>query len=91
MSRHRQCECGLGLVTVAPGRLEVTGRLTMRGTTRPVTIIVRHSGAASAPIFETDFQVDRYDFGIAGGSIMGRLIGRTARIHLRAVTVEHTS
>ena len=72
-------------------RLEVDGRLTMRGVTRQQTVIVRHSGTADAPIFETDFAVNRYDFGIAGGSVMGRLIGRTARIHLRAVTKEHTS
>ncbi|MEX2271906.1 MAG: YceI family protein [Vicinamibacterales bacterium] len=72
------------------GRLEVQGRLTMRGVTRQQTAIVRHSGAAAAPVFETDFDIDRYDFGIRGGSVMGRLIGRTARIHLRAVTMEHT-
>ena len=66
-------------------RLEVAGRLTIRGVTRQQTAIVRHSGDAAAPIFEADFTVDRYDFGIAGGSVMGRLIGRTARIHLRAV------
>jgi polyisoprenoid-binding protein YceI len=72
-------------------RLHVEGRLTMRGVTRQQTVIVRHSGTADAPIFETDFTVDRYDFGIAGGRVMGRLIGRTVRIHLRAVTQEHTS
>lgn len=70
--------------------LEVTGNLTMRGVTRQQTAIVRHSGSAAAPVFETDFQVNRYDFGIAGGSVMGRLIGRTVRIHLRAMTREHT-
>ena len=71
--------------------LEVTGRLTIRGVTRQQTAIVRHSGDAAAPVFETDFNVDRYDFGITGGSVMGRLIGRTVRIHLRVVTKEHTS
>lgn len=69
-----------------PGRLEVQGRLTMRGVAREQTVIVHHSGTASAPVFETDFDIDRYAFGIRGGSVMGRLIGRTARIHLRAVT-----
>ncbi|HEX6323357.1 MAG TPA: YceI family protein [Vicinamibacterales bacterium] len=73
-----------------PGRLEVQGRLTMRGVTREQTAIVRYSGTASAPVFETDFDVDRYAFGIRGGGVMGRLIGRTARIHLRAVTRELT-
>jgi polyisoprenoid-binding protein YceI len=75
----------------AAGSLRVTGNLTMRGRTRSITIAVRHAGPASAPVFETDFAVDRYDFGIAGGRVMGRLIGRTVRIHLRAFTREHTS
>jgi polyisoprenoid-binding protein YceI len=70
------------------GRLEVRGRLTMRGVTHQQTVIVRHSGTTAAPTFETDFEVDRYDFGIAGGSVMGRLIGRIARIHLRLATMD---
>ena len=73
------------------GRLEVDGRLTIRGVTRQQTVIVRHNGSAAAPVFETDFNIDRYDFGVNGGSVMGRLIGRTVRIHLRVVTKEHTS
>lgn len=76
---------------LSPGRLELTGQLTMRGASRPVTLIVGHSGTAAAPIFETDFEINRYDFGIAGGTAVGRLIGRTVRIHLRAVTGEPTS
>jgi polyisoprenoid-binding protein YceI len=67
-------------------RLEVSGRLTLRGVTRPLTVVVRRSGSLEAPVFETDFEVDRYEFGIAGGPVMGRLIGRRARVHLRAVT-----
>jgi polyisoprenoid-binding protein YceI len=74
-----------------PGRLEVTGHITMRGVSRPMTTVVRYSGPDAAPVFETEFEVDRYDFGIAGGRVMGRLIGRTVRIRLRAVTMEHTS
>jgi polyisoprenoid-binding protein YceI len=69
-----------------PGRLEVEGLLTLRGRTRPLTVVVRHSGPPAAPIFETDFEVDRYEFGITGGRVLGRLIGRMARIQLRAVT-----
>lgn len=71
-----------------PQALTVTGRLTMRGTTRPLIVTVRHSGPADAPVFETAFEVDRYDFGIVGGRVMSRLIGRTVRIQLRAVTKE---
>lgn len=68
-----------------PGVLDVRGRLTLRGHTRPITVAVRHSGTATAPVFETEFEIDRYDFGVVGGRVMGRLIGRAARIHLRAV------
>jgi polyisoprenoid-binding protein YceI len=67
--------------------LEVTGDLTMRGTTRPITIDVRVRQGTSGPIFETDFTVDRYDYGIAGGMVMGRLIGRQVRVHVRAATL----
>lgn len=76
---------------LAPGQLEVTGELTMRGVTRPITITVRHAGPASAPIFETAFEVDRYDYDIVGGRVMSRLIGRTAYIYVKAVTLEPTS
>lgn len=75
----------------AAGMLEVTGRLTMRGVTRKQTAMIRHSGSAARPVFETNFEVDRHDFGIVGGRLMGRAIGRTVRIHLRAVTKEYTS
>ena len=73
---------------VEPGRLDVTGALTMRGVTRQVTVPVRHSGPAAAPIFETSFEVDRYDYGIAGGRVMSRLIGRAVYIYLKAATLE---
>jgi polyisoprenoid-binding protein YceI len=69
------------------GRLEVSGQLTMRGVTRPLVIVVRHTLTGAQPTFETAFEVDRYDFGIAGGSVMGRLIGRTVRVRLVAAVV----
>jgi polyisoprenoid-binding protein YceI len=74
-----------------PRRLEVIGDLTMRGVTRQVTVIVNHSGTAAAPVFETSFTVDRYDYGIVGGRVMSRLIGRAVRINLKVVTQESTS
>ncbi len=67
------------------GRLEVSGLLTMRGVTRPLVTLVRHLPAGAYPSFETAFEVDRYDFGIVGGSVMRRLIGRTVRVRLVAV------
>lgn len=66
------------------GRLEVAGLLTMRGVTRPLVTTVRHVPGGAHPVFETAFEVNRYDFGIVGGTFMGRLIGRTVRVRLVA-------
>jgi len=76
--------------TVRPltgGRLEVSGQITMRGVTRPLVTTVRVLTGGPSPRFETAFEVNRYDFGIAGGSVMGRLIGRTVRVRLVAAVV----
>ena len=62
-------------------RLQVEGPITIKGRSRPLSIVV-------TPVedgFETQFELNRYDFDIVGGSIMGRLIGRTVRIRLVAV------
>lgn len=67
------------------GRLEVAGQLTMRGVTHPLVTVVRYLPDAPQPRFETDFTVDRYDFGIVGGRVLGRAIGRTVRVRLVAV------
>ena len=69
------------------GRLEVLGHLTMRGVTRPLVTTVNVVNRGPTPAFETAFEVNRYDFGIAGGSVMGRLIGRTVRVRLVAAVV----
>ena len=69
------------------GRLEVSGQLTMRGVTRPLVTTVNVVNRGPTPSFETAFEVNRYDFGIAGGSVMGRLIGRTVRVRLVAAVV----
>jgi len=69
------------------GRLEVTGQITMRGVTRPLVTVVRPVMSGASRAFETAFEVDRYDFGIAGGRVMGRLIGRKVRVRLVASVV----
>jgi polyisoprenoid-binding protein YceI len=66
--------------------LEVSGDITIRGTTRPLTVVARPHRTTAGLAFETDFAVDRYDFGVAGGLVMGRLIGRQVRVHLVAAT-----
>jgi polyisoprenoid-binding protein YceI len=70
----------------AGGVLEVSGDITIRGVTRPLTLSVRPHMTESGPTFETDFRIDRYAFGVVGGSVIGRLIGREARLHLLAAT-----
>lgn len=75
-------------VTVRPdGSLDVSGDITIRGVTRAITVLVRPRPSTEGLVFETDFAVDRYDYGVAGGTVMGRLIGRQVRVHLRAVGV----
>ena len=65
------------------GRLEVQGDITIKGRTRPLTIIVQRTNDGGG--FETHFALDRYDFDVRGGQVMGRLIGRTVRVHIVAV------
>lgn len=68
------------------GGLAVTGDLTMRGVTRSIAIDAKIRRGLTGPVFEANFEVDRYDYGIAGGTVMGRLIGRTVRVFIRAAT-----
>jgi len=69
------------------GALDVSGEITIRGVTRPLTIVVRPRSATTGPSFETDFEIDRYDFGVVGGSFFGRLISRQVRVHIVVATV----
>lgn len=70
---------------VDDGRLDVTGDLTIRGITKRMTVPVRVTGQQGRRAFVTDFTLDRYDYDVRGGSVMGRLIGRTVRVHLAAL------
>ena len=72
---------------LADGRLQVDGPITIRGQTRPLSIIVEPVDGG----FESRFELNRYDFGIVGGSVMGRLIGRTVRVRLVAVAAREDS
>jgi polyisoprenoid-binding protein YceI len=71
-------------------RFEVKGQLTIRDKTRPVTIRATYSGSHTIPqegtytIFQTEFTIDRYDFGVVGGSVLGSAISREVRIKLIA-------
>ena len=73
---------------VRPGQLEVQGRLTIRGRTRPLTLQVACGGTHVVPgegtfeIFQTEFTVDRYDFGVIGGSVLGPAISRDVHVKI---------
>jgi len=65
-------------------RLEVDGDIAIKGRTRPLTITVQRTADGAG--FETRFALDRHDFDVYGGRVMSRLIGRTVRVHIVAVT-----
>ncbi len=67
------------------GALEVSGDISIRGVTKRINVPVRVIEQSGRRLFVTDFELDRYDFGVRGGTVMGRLIGRTVRVHLAAV------
>ena len=70
-----------------PDELEVQGQITIKGRSRPLTVRVRHAtqnDARQQPLerFETDFTVNRYDFGVVGGTILGPVISRDVRVRI---------
>lgn len=65
-------------------RLSVTGDISIRGVTKSITVPVAISEEHGRRTFVTDFELDRYDFSVRGGRVMGNLIGRTVRVHLAA-------
>lgn len=68
------------------GRMVIEGNLTIRGVTRPIVVQARPmSTSPAAPAFETEFEIDRFDFGVEGGEFMRRGISRKVQIHLLAV------
>lgn len=72
------------------GRYEVKGLLTIRDKSKPVTIRATYGGTHTIPnegtytIFQTEFTIDRYDFDVKGGSMMGAAISREVNIKLIA-------
>ena len=74
----------------ASGTLDVQGRLTMRGVTKPLTIRVHPLGShvvrdeGEFQMFRTEFAVNRYDFGIVGGSVLGPVISRDVSVRIIA-------
>jgi polyisoprenoid-binding protein YceI len=71
-------------------RFEVQGQMTIRGRTQPLTLTVSYGGTHTVPregtyaIFQTEFTIDRYDYGVAGGSVLGAAISREVHVKLIA-------
>ena len=74
----------------ASGAFDVHGQLTMRGVTKPLTIRVASLGTHTVPdegtfqMFKTDFTVNRYDFGIVGGRVLGPVISKEVSVRIVA-------
>lgn len=75
---------GRSVRAAGDGRLEVSGDISIRGVVKSITVPVVISEQNGRRTFVSDFEVDRYDFNVRGGSVMSRLIGRTVRVHLVA-------
>jgi polyisoprenoid-binding protein YceI len=64
--------------------------MTIRGTTRPLTITTTYGGTHTVAgegtyaVFQTEFTIDRYDYGVRGGGVLGAAISREVRIKLVA-------
>jgi polyisoprenoid-binding protein YceI len=71
-------------------KFEVTGQMTIRGKTQPLTIRATYGGTHIIPgegtysIFQTEFVIDRYDYNVRGGSTLGGVISREVHIKLIA-------
>ena len=76
--------------TMPDGTFSMTGDMTIRGVTKRMTIPVKMrreaaSGGLSMPVFESDFQIDRTEFGLNGMPKWGGLkvsIAKKVDIHI---------
>jgi polyisoprenoid-binding protein YceI len=72
----------------AKDSLEVTGKLTLRGVTKPLTLTVEKVGAGDArgkPVvgYHTSFTIDRTDFGVSYGADNGG-VGKEVELTISA-------
>jgi polyisoprenoid-binding protein YceI len=71
----------------ADGAFAVAGLITIRCQSHPLMAVVESKRLPDGRLaFDSEFEIDRFDFGVAGGLVMGKLIGRRVRISVRAVT-----
>ena len=78
------------VVRVAADRLDVAGTITIKGVPKKLTVRVAYQGRHAVPaegtfdMFQTEFTLNRYDFGIVGGSLLGPAISKEVRVKLQA-------
>ena len=83
-----------GTAARADGTFLMTGDMTIRGVTRHMTIPIKMRpnagpGSLSSPRFESDFQIDRAEFGLNGSAKAGGLkvsISKKVDIHIAIAT-----
>jgi polyisoprenoid-binding protein YceI len=79
-----------GVRPLADGQLEVRGRVTIRGVTKALTVTAVSRGVHDVPgegtfaVFETAFVLNRYDFGVVGGSLLGPAISSDVQVRMVA-------
>ena len=74
-----------GVERRADGSLRFNGTITIRGRSKALTVEAVPIGIDPAgPIFSTRFNLDRFDFDMAGGPVMRTLIGRNVQVRLVA-------
>jgi polyisoprenoid-binding protein YceI len=70
--------------------LDVAGTLTIKGVSKPLTVRVTYGGRHTVPsegtfdTFKTSFTINRYDFGIVGGRVLGPAISTDVKVTLIA-------
>ena len=88
------------MTALADNTWEVVGDLTVRDTTRPVTLQVDFDGADVSPLgderigFSAATDLNREDFGLTWNMALetgGLLVGKTARIELNVEAVATTT
>jgi polyisoprenoid-binding protein YceI len=79
--------------SVTPTEFKVDGDLTIRGVTRPVTLVVELEGVVKDPYglhrvgFSAKTTINREDFGVAFGAVMeagGLVVGKKVDIEIEA-------
>ena len=97
VENHPTIEFASSAVREVNGGYEVDGELTIRGTTRPVTLEMQYSGVMADPwgnekaIFTATTRIDREEFGLIWNAPLeagGWLVGKHVDIEIEAQAVK---